>query len=178
MKRVFSLFTAIAFTSALMLSQPVLATMDSNTEKQLITNAMKLYAEASSLEPGNAKKSELLKQSEGILTNVIKQNPKSLDAHRKLMGVYLMQQDYMNGIRTMQNAITLSPEDPKLFVALAILYEHSGAYDHAKAMLDQALELDPNMQLAKDYKSTIELKVEMQNAAMGEHHDDQAKKNH
>ena len=66
----------------------------------------------------------------------------------------------------MQTAITLSPEDPKLFIALAVLYDHSGAYEYAIPMLDEALALDPNQQLAKEYKASIQQKIEMQNIAM------------
>jgi tetratricopeptide (TPR) repeat protein len=69
-------------------------------------------------------------------------------------------------ILLMQAAITLSPEDPKLFIALAILYDHQGAYEYAVPILDQALVLDPENQLALDYKISIQQKIESQNLAM------------
>lgn len=136
------------------------ANVSNDDEATQIAAAMKLYAEAGPMQLADKKRAELLDQAASILNKVIENNPRSLDAHRKLMGVYLLKQDYSNGIRTMQGAINLSPEDPKLFIGLAFLYEHSGALDFAKAMLDRALELDPKQKLALEYKETIEKKIE------------------
>lgn len=135
-------------------------------EEARIIQAMELYAKATPMEQQSPERSKLLKDAESILKAVIKENPKSLDAHRKLMGVYLQMRDYRHAIMTMQSAITLSPEDPKLFIALAILYDHQGAYEYAIPILDQALALDANNKLAQDYKVTIEQKIEQQRVAM------------
>lgn len=148
---------AIAFLLLFSLAGPGAA--ENTDEAAEISAAMKLYAEALPMEVISPKRAELLDQSAMILQEVIENNPKSMDAHRKLMGVYLLKQDYSNAIRTMQDAITLSPEDPKLFITLAFLYEHSGALEYSEAMLDQALTLDPNQQLAKDYKIVIQQKI-------------------
>jgi tetratricopeptide (TPR) repeat protein len=144
-----------------------------DNESARILKAMELYAQATPMDQLDTKRSELLGQSESILLDVIANNPESLDAHRKLMGVYLQKRDYPRAIETMQTAITLSPEDPKLFIALAILYDHAGAYEYAIPMLDEALKLDPNQQLAKEYKASIQQKIEMQKVAMesGNPHD-------
>lgn len=136
-------------------SVPVIA-----DEAARIQQAYALYGKAVPLEINSAERTELLNQSAEILKKVIADNPRSMDAHRKLLGVYLLQQDYNNAIDVMQDAITLSPEEPKLFVTLAFLYEHSGAYEYALAMLDQALTLDPDLELAKEYKSVIVKKVD------------------
>jgi tetratricopeptide (TPR) repeat protein len=135
-------------------------------EAARITQAMELYAQASRMDMNAAQKPELLQRAESILTDVIEKNPQSLDAHRKLMGVYLQMRDYRKAIQTMQAAITLSPEDPRLFIALAILYDHSGAYEYAVPILEQALALDPQQPLAQEYKASIEHKIEMQKLAM------------
>jgi Flp pilus assembly protein TadD len=121
---------------------------------------MKLYFEALPMETDSEQRAKLLDQSAAILKELIENKPDSLEAHRKLMGVYLLKQDYTNGIRVMQNAITLSPEDPKLFVGLAFLYEHSGALYYAREMLAQALILDPEHKVAKDYMVVIKQKIE------------------
>jgi len=154
------LFLSLTFASA------VMAADDENTEVTRITQALELYSQATPMDVHAPKRTELLDKAESILTGVIKQNPRSLDAHRKLMGVYLQKRDYRKAVETMQSAISLSPEDPKLFVALAILYDHQGAYEYAVPVLDQALALDPNQQLAKDYKASIQQKIEMQRVAM------------
>jgi len=141
-----------------------------NDSSSGIEQAKKLYAQASPMAISSPERSRLLNEATEILKNVIKQNPKSLDAHRKLMGVYLLKQDYSNAIRTMQSAITLSPDDPKLFISLAFLYEHSGALELAKGMLGQALKLDPDNKIAQDYKLVIQQKIDQFNAAHEQAH--------
>ncbi len=149
----------------LILAASVSASTNQNNETHKITKAMKLYSQAASMER-SSEKTELLGQSESILLGVIENNPASLDAHRKLMGVYLQMRNYPKAIQIMQNAITLSPEDPKLYIALAILYEHSGALEYAHAILNEALTIDPDLQLARDYKTSIQQKMETQKLAM------------
>lgn len=136
------------------------------SEAEQITKALELYSQATPMDVNQPERTELLKRAENLLTDVIDNNPESLDAHRKLMGVYLQLRDYRSAVKTMQDAISLSPEDPKLFIALAILYDHQGAYEYAVPVLDQALLLDPDQQLAKDYKAAIQQKIDMQKIAM------------
>ena len=166
MKSFLKVLPPIVFVMLFAVSMSATASTNQDTETGRIKEAMKLYAQATPMDQFDIKRAELLSQSESILLDVIANNPESLDAHRKLMGVYLQMRDYSNAIKTMQTAITLSPEDPKLFIALAVLYDHSGAYEYAIPMLDEALELDPNQQLAKEYKASIQQKIEMQNIAI------------
>jgi tetratricopeptide (TPR) repeat protein len=166
MKSIFKVIPQFVFAMLLTVASTATASADQSTAAARIMEAMKLYAQATPMDQFDTKRAELLSQSESILLDVIVKNPASLDAHRKLMGVYLQMRDYRKAIQTMQNAITLSPEDPKLFIALAILYDHSGAYEYAIPMLDEALALDPNQQLAKEYKASIQQKIKMQNIAM------------
>ncbi len=165
MHPMFKSIQPIVLVMLLAVASTVTASTNQSGEASKITAAMKLYSQAASMDR-SAEKTELLAQSESILRGVIKQNPASLDAHRKLMGVYLQMRDYPRAIQTIQEAITLSPEDPKLFIALAILYEHSGALEYANAILNEALALDPDLQLARDYQASIKQKMEMQNIAM------------
>ena len=166
MKSSFKVIPQFVFVMVLTVASTATASTDQDTEAARIMEAMQLYAQATPMDQFDTKRAELLSQSESILLDVIAKNPASLDAHRKLMGVYLQMRDYRKAIQTMQNAITLSPEDPKLFIALAILYDHSGAYEYAIPMLDEALALDPNQQLAKEYKASIQQKIRMQNTAL------------
>ncbi|MBL3599919.1 MAG: tetratricopeptide repeat protein [gamma proteobacterium endosymbiont of Lamellibrachia anaximandri] len=159
MKTIYGIIAHTLIALTLTLSQAATASAENPEKNAEISEAVKLYSQALPLDMDSPKKAELLDQSAAILKKVIANDPKSLEAHRKLMGVYVLKQDYSNGIRTMQDAITLSPEDPKLFVTLAFLYEHSGAFEYAVAMLDQALELDPENKLAKEYKIAIKQKI-------------------
>jgi tetratricopeptide (TPR) repeat protein len=166
MKSFIRLVPQFIIAMVLAFASTVTASADQGTETARIQEAMQLYARAVPMDQFDTRRTELLSQSESILLGVIENNPASLDAHRKLMGVYLQMRDYPNAIRTMQAAITLSPEDPKLFIALAILYDHQGAYEYAVPILDQALVLDPGNQLALDYKLSIQQKIESRDLAM------------
>ncbi|MGV6825672.1 MAG: tetratricopeptide repeat protein [bacterium] len=166
MKLILKVVSHLIFVVLLSCTSVAMASGSINSEPANIMKAMELYTQATPMDQFDARRAELLSQSESILLDVIAKNPKSLDAHRKLMGVYLQMRDYQKAIQTMQTAITLSPEDPKLFIALAVLYDHQGAYEYAVPMLDEALKLDPNQQLAKDYKVSITQKIEMQKVAM------------
>ena len=166
MKSFIRLVTQFIIAMVLAFASTVTASADQGTEAARIQEAMQLYARATPMDRFDTGRAELLSQSESILLDVIENNPASLDAHRKLMGVYLQMRDYPGAIKTMQAAITLSPEDPKLFIALAILYDHQGAYEYAVPVLEQALVLDPENQLALDYKISIQQKIESQNLAM------------
>jgi tetratricopeptide (TPR) repeat protein len=166
MKSISKMIPHLIFSMLLASATVATASGSDITEAARITQAMELYIQATPMDANDTQRPELLKRAESILTDVIKENPQSLDAHRKLMGVYLQMRDYRKAIQTMQAAIGLSPEDPKLFIALAILYDHSGAYEYAAPILDQALALDPKSQMALDYKATIEQKIEKQKLAM------------
>ncbi len=135
-------------------------------EFEQIAHAIELYSKAITLDPFSQHKKSLLDQSESILLNVIAEHPASLDAHRKLIGVYLQMRDYRKAIRVMQDAISLAPDDPRLFIALAILYDHQGAYEYALPILDEALALDPTEQLALDYRRDIQHKIELRKSSM------------
>lgn len=166
MNNIYKTITKLIFATLLISTQAIAVSAESNTEVDGIAEAKKLYAKALPMEVNSPERAKVLDQAAAILKDVIKKNPQSLDAHRKLMGVYLLKQDYSRAIRTVQDAITLSPNDPKLFITLAFMYEHSGAFDYAKAMLDQALTLDPNQQLAKDYRVAIQQKIDKRNEDM------------
>ena len=166
MKSIFSVIPQVIFAMVLTAVASATAYSNENNEAARIMQAMELYAQATPMDQFDARRAQLLSQAKSILLDVIENNPASLDAHRKLMGVYLQMRDYPNAIKTMQAAITLSPEDPKLFIALAILYDHQGAYEYALPILDQALLLDPGNQLASDYKISIQQKIESQDLAM------------
>jgi len=166
MKSISITITYLIFFVLVTTTSTATASSDDNSEAAGITKAMELYVQATPMDVNAPQRMELLNRAESILTDVIEKYPESLDAHRKLMGVYLQKRDYRKAVETMQSAIVLSPEDPKLFIALAILYDHQGAYEYAVPVLDQALELAPNNQMALDYKTSIQQKIEMQKLAM------------
>ena len=75
----------------------------------------------------------------------------------------ILKQDYQNGIRTVKDAIMLSPEDPKLMITLAFLYEHSRALEYAKEMLNETLNKYPGHSIAEEYQVSIQKKIDLLN---------------
>jgi len=162
-------FTGILALSAFF-SNPGLASNDQlQTSAERIEEAKLLYGKAVPMATDSKERQKILDQAIAILKDVIANEPTSLDAHRKLMGAYLLKQDYHNSIRTIQDAINLSPEDPKLFITLAFLYEHSGALDFSSSMIEQALKLDPDNKVALDYKLVIQQKIQKMENSMSHH---------
>lgn len=170
MKPISKIMPSFILILLLAIASVAMAKGNQTTEAARIITAMNLYSQAANMQVNTADKTELLNRSESILSDVIEKNPQSLDAHRKLMGVYLQKRDYRKATQTLQNAISISAEDPKLFIALAILYEHQGAYEYALPVLEQALALSPNNQLAQEYKTSIQQKIDMQRLAMDSPH--------
>jgi len=170
MKPISKIMPTIILILLMAIASVVMAAGNQTTEAARIITAMNLYSQALNMQVNTPEKTELLNRSESILSDVIEKNPQSLDAHRKLMGVYLQKRDYRKATQTLQNAISISAEDPKLFIALAILYEHQGAYEYALPVLEQALALAPNNQLAQEYKTSIQQKIDMQRLSMDSPH--------
>jgi tetratricopeptide (TPR) repeat protein len=131
-----------------------------NSEQDGIQQAVEIYVRAVPMDIAAPERAKMLNQAAMILNDVIARYPDSLDARRKLTGVYMQQQNYTQSIKILQEAINLSPEDPKLFLGLAFMYEHSGALEQSIAMIDHALSLEPGMPVALDYKNAVQEKME------------------
>lgn len=140
---------------ALCMLLPIANASTSSATDKSIAKVKVLYGKAYPMEMNAPERKKLLDEAEAILKTAIKDDPESLEAHRKLLGVYTLKQDYSNGIRTIQEAITLSPKDEKLFVTLAVFYYKTGSLQLADKILNQALVLDPDYVLAKEFKTTI-----------------------
>lgn len=163
MKKISGALATAALSITLSFATAQAATAENNEVQGGIPEAVQLYAEALSLEVNSLKRADLLNQAEAILQSVIKKDPASLEAHRKLLGVYILKQDYQNGIHTVKDAIMLSPEDPKLMITLAFLYEHSGALEYAKEMLNETLRKHPDNEVAAEYQVSIQKKIDLLN---------------
>ena len=170
MKKISSALATAALSITLSFAAAQAATAESGKTLGGIPEAVQLYAEALPLEVDSLKRAKLLNQAETILQSVIQKDPASLEAHRKLLGVYLLKQDYANGIRTVKEAIMLSPEDPKLMITLAFLYEHSGALEYAQAMINETLIKHPDHSIAKEYQVALQEKIDKLNANATAHH--------
>ena len=114
------------------------------------------------LQQGNKAWSEQnMEQAEQDFRKAIELNPDSSQAHAVLAGLLQTMNRGTEAIDEYQTAITLDPENPRLFVALAISYLHQQRYSMAQAVANEALRLDPEMENAKKLVEYIEAKEEV-----------------
>lgn len=73
----------------------------------------------------------------------IKADPRSVDAHMKLAGVQIAQNNFTAAIMTYKETIGLDPTNAKAFIGLGIAYLHGGDKELTRAALAEALRLEP-----------------------------------
>ena len=114
------------------------------------------------LQQGNKAWSEQkMEQAEQDFRKAIELSPDSAQAHAILAGLLQTMNRGTEAIDEYQTAITLDPENPRLFVALAISYLHQQRYGMAQAVANEALRLDPEMENAKKLVEYIEAKEDV-----------------
>lgn len=97
------------------------------------------------VEAGNKFWSEgKLEQAESTFREAIELDPGAALPHARLAGLLLSQHRNDKARMEYQNAIMNDPQDAGLFLALAIVYLHEKSYSNAQAMVDIALELEPD----------------------------------
>lgn len=106
-------------------------------------------------------KKKKLDRMETQLRELVISNPDSSQAKSRLGAFLLSQNKAGESIPFYQDAITLNPEEPKLFAALSVAYLHQSLYSMAKAMADEALRLAPDMSQAKKLNEYIDAKQQV-----------------
>ena len=101
-----------------------------------------------------------LEQAESTFREAINLDPGAALPHARLAGLLLSQHRNDEARTEYQNAIMNDPEDPNLFLALAIVYLHEKSYSNAQAMVDVALELDPDKENSLKLQQYVALKME------------------
>ena len=114
------------------------------------------------IESGNRFWSEgKLEQAESTFREAIELYPEASLPHARLAGLLLSQQRNDEARSEYQQAIMNDPEDPALFLALAIVYLHAKSYSEAQAMVDAALELQPGLENALKLQEYVTARMTM-----------------
>ena len=84
-----------------------------------------------------------LDQAQHTYEQAIKADPRSIEAHMKLAGLYMTRKDYAAGTTQYQRAIGLDPKNAKAWMGLGIAYLHGGDKSMTRAAWEEALRLEP-----------------------------------
>ena len=95
------------------------------------------------------------------LLKTIKDNPQTKAAYANLANLYLANNKTKKAIKAYQEAINRDTGNARLFAGLSVAYLHQSKYSMAKAMAEQAIELDPEMKHAMKIKEYIIAKEEI-----------------
>ena len=121
------------------------------------------------VESGNQYWSEgKLELAESTFREAIKSDPDAALPHARLAGLLLSQHRNEEARAEYQNAIINDPEDPNLFLALAIVYLHEKAYSNAQAMVDMVLELEPDSENALKLQQYVTSRMDTLDATAGD----------
>ena len=121
------------------------------------------------VEAGNKFWSEgKLEQAESTFREAIELDPGAVLPHARLAGLLLSQHRNDEARIEYQNAIMNDPQDAGLFLALAIVYLHEKSYSNAQAMVDIALELEPDSENALKLQQYVTSRVDTLDTTAGD----------
>ena len=109
-----------------------------------------------------------LEQAESTFRQAIKLDPGAALPHARLAGLMLSQQRNDEAHIEYQNAIMNDPQDAGLFLALAIVYLHEKSYSNAQAMVDIALELEPDSENASKLQQYVRSRTDTRGTTAGD----------
>jgi tetratricopeptide (TPR) repeat protein len=100
-------------------------------------------------------------EAETSFKKALEGEPASSVAHERLANLYLTQNKTSEAIEEFQNAINDDPENANLFIGIAIAYLHKQYYQMADAMVNRAMQLNPDLTNAQKLKQYIDAKKEV-----------------
>lgn len=86
-----------------------------------------------------------LSEAVAAYSAILQQDPARADAHARLGGMYLMQQKYTDAIKSFQQSISLDAEQARAFVGMGMAYLHTGRRSLARAALEEAKRIKPEL---------------------------------
>ena len=81
---------------------------------------------------------------------VVERDPDNAEAHARLGGMHLMLQQYSAAIESFQRAISLDGGQARAFVGMGMAYLHNGRHQLARAALERARSLRPELAMDID----------------------------
>jgi tetratricopeptide (TPR) repeat protein len=113
------------------------------------TQSMK---KAADIYMGNEKE----EQAEGVLNEILEQNPDTINVYNTLGVLYRKRGDYLAALEQYEKALKIHPDQPKLYYNIGRLHVDLKDTDKAKENFRKALDLDPDFAEAIEAIEAIE----------------------
>lgn len=88
-------------------------------------------------------KEEKYAEAEETFLDIIRINPKEVEAYEYLGEVYFEKKEYDHAVETLEFAKTLNPNDDRIYFDLGRVYQQTAEYDQAMEMFKRCVELAP-----------------------------------
>ena len=100
---------------------------------------------------------ERVEEAEGILNEILEENPDTINVYNTLGVLYRKRGDYQAALQQYQKALKIHPDQPKLHYNIGRLHVDLKDLRQAKINFEEALALDPNFREAREALDAIEL---------------------
>jgi tetratricopeptide (TPR) repeat protein len=129
----------------------VAATNTDAPKKPVPSHVLYAYAQMKEKDADAAKQdperqAKLRDQARQVYQDLVKMEPKNLDAERGLARVYTRMGDYQRATETYQKAVAQHPKNPELWHDYAMMFNRQRQWDEAIKCLSKGLEADPENQ--------------------------------
>ena len=104
-------------------------------------------------------KSGNLGEAEQMFLDIIRLNPKEVEAYEYLGEVYLEKKEYDHAIETLDFAKKLNPNDDRIYYDLAMVHRKQGDNEKALELFKQAVDLAPKN--PKNLDTLLDVAIEM-----------------
>lgn len=95
-------------------------------------------------------------QAEGVLNEILEQNPDTINVYNTLGVLYRKRGDYQAALEQYQKALKIHPDQPKVYYNVGRLHVDLKDLEQAKLSFEKALALDPDFKEAREAMDAIE----------------------
>jgi pentatricopeptide repeat protein len=101
--------------------------------------------------------SEKEEKAEGILNEILQENPDTINVYNTLGVLYRKRGDYQAALTQYEKALKIHPDQPKVYYNIGRLHVDLKDLQQAKSNFEKAIALDPSFREAREAMQAIEL---------------------
>jgi tetratricopeptide (TPR) repeat protein len=96
-------------------------------------------------------------QAEGVLNEILEQNPDTINVYNTLGVLYRKRGDYQAALKQYEKALKIHPDQPKVYYNVGRLHVDLKDLQKAKLSFEKAIALDPDFKEAREAMEAIDL---------------------